>query len=357
MNKKIFALKIAEWYQEHKRQLPWRETTDPYRIWLSEIILQQTRVAQGLPYYLKFIKRFPDVATLARAREREVLRLWQGLGYYTRARNLHRCARAIVSQNQGKFPDNFIDLQKLPGVGLYTAAAIASLAFHEAVAVVDGNVYRVLARVFGEDHDIASKEGKDYFFRKAQSLVPADFPGTFNQAMMEFGAMHCLPRNPKCEDCIFKKQCVAFANDWQGRLPVKSKKLKVRRRHFYYFVIEQNKKWGMQKREGKDIWHGLYDFYLVETLRPRKPERLMEEDKVLKSLNSKIRTDKISTLYKHVLSHQRLLARFIKVKIKASRFKNALFKLKKLKFYSANEINKLPKPALVSRYLQESLFL
>jgi A/G-specific adenine glycosylase len=357
MNKKTFALKIAEWYREHKRQLPWRETTDPYRIWLSEIILQQTRVAQGLPYYLRFIKRFPDVIALARAPEQEVLRLWQGLGYYTRARNLYRCAKAIVSQNQGKFPDNFVDLQKLPGIGLYTAAAIASLAFHEAVAVVDGNVYRVLARVYGEDHDIASREGKDYFFRKAQSLIPADFPGVFNQAMMEFGAIHCLPRNPKCEDCIFKKQCVAFANGWQDRLPVKSKKLKARRRYFYYFVIEQNKKWGMQKREGKDIWRGLYDFYLVETLRPSNPERLREEDKFLKSQTSKIQFDKISTLYKHLLSHQRLLARFILVKIKASRVKKAPLHLKKLKFYSANEINKLPKPVLVSRYLKESLFL
>ena len=357
MNKKIFALKIAEWYQEHKRQLPWRETTDPYRIWLSEIILQQTRVAQGLPYYLRFIKRFPDVVALARAGEEEVLRLWQGLGYYTRARNLHRCARTIVSQNQGKFPDNFNDLQKLPGVGVYTAAAIASLAFHEAVAVVDGNVYRVLARVFGEDYDIASKEGKDFFFRKAQSLVPADFPGIFNQAMMEFGAMHCLPRNPKCDDCIFKKQCVAFARGWQDRLPVKSKKLKVRQRYFYYFVIEQKKKWGMQRREGKDIWHGLYDFYLVESMRPRNPERLWKKDKVLKSLIGKIQFYKISIVYNHVLSHQRLLARFIQVKIKASKVKNALFKLKKLKFYSANQISKLPKPVLVSRYLRESLFL
>ncbi len=357
MNKKNFAQKIAGWYQEHKRQLPWRETTDPYRIWLSEIILQQTRVAQGLPYYLRFIQRFPDVAALARAREQEVLRLWQGLGYYTRARNLHRCAKVIVNQNRGEFPDNFIDLQKLPGIGVYTAAAIASLAFHEAVAVVDGNVYRLLARVFGEEQDTSSSEGKDYFFRKAQSLVPADFPGTFNQAMMEFGAMHCLPKNPKCEDCIFKKQCVAFANGWQDRLPVKSKKLKVRRRYFYYFVIEQNGKWGMQKREGKDIWHGLYDFYLVETLRQRKPQQLWEEDKVLKSLSGKIQFDEISTLYKHVLSHQKLLARFIPVKMKPSKARKAPFRLKKLNFYSAKEINKLPKPVLVSRYLQERLFL
>ena len=357
MNKKKFAQKIAEWYQENKRQLPWRETADPYRIWLSEIILQQTRVAQGLPYYLRFIKRFPDVATLARSREQDILRLWQGLGYYTRARNLHRCAKAIVSQNQGKFPDNFIDLQKLPGIGVYTAAAIASLAFHEAVAVVDGNVYRVLARIFGEDQDIASAEGRDYFFSKAQSLVPAGFPGIFNQAMMEFGAIHCLPKNPKCADCIFKRHCVAFARDWQDRLPVKTKKLKVRRRYFYYFVMEQNKKWGMQKREGKDIWHGLYDFYLVETPRPRKPERLVKENEVLKSLKGEIQFDKVSTLFKHNLSHQKLLARFIPVTIRSTELKKASFKFEKLRFYSAREINKLPKPALVTRYLKESLFL
>jgi len=357
MNKKAFARKIAEWYQEHKRQLPWRETTDPYRIWLSEIILQQTRVAQGLPYYSRFIKRFPDVEALARAGEQEILRLWQGLGYYTRARNLHRCAKLIVSQNQGKFPDNFIDLQKLPGIGTYTAAAIASLAFHEAVAAVDGNVYRVLARVFGEDHDIASKEGRDFFFRKAQSLVPADFPDIFNQAMMEFGALHCLPKNPMCDDCIFNRQCIAFANGWQDRLPVKSKKPKVRRRYFYYFVIEQNKKWAMQKREGKDIWHGLFDFYLVETSRPRKPELLWEADTDLKSLKGKIQFDTIPVLYKHNLSHQTLFTRFIPVKIPLSDAKKGPFKLKRLVFYSAREINKLPKPVLVSRYLRERQFL
>jgi len=357
MNKKNFAVKIAEWYQEHKRQLPWRETTDPYRIWLSEIILQQTRVAQGLPYYIRFIEHFPDIQALASASEQEVLRLWQGLGYYTRARNLHRCAKTIVHQNQGKFPDNFVDLQKLPGIGAYTAAAIASLAFHEPVAVVDGNVYRVLARIFGDDQDIASNQGKDHFFRKAQSLVPAAYPDIFNQAMMEFGALHCLPKNPYCEECVFKTACVAYATGGQDRLPVNGKKLKVRRRYFNYFVIEQDKKWGMQKREGKDIWHGLYDFYLVETLRLRKPERLLEEDRVLKSLGGKIQYDKVSILYKHILSHQKLLARFIPIKVHASKNKKALFKSKRIKFYSAKEINKLPKPTLISRYLLENLFL
>ena len=357
MNKSIFADKIVEWYHANQRSLPWRETNDPYKIWLSEIILQQTRVAQGLPYYLKFIERFPDVFALAHAREQEVLRLWQGLGYYTRARNLHRCAKIVVSHHQGQFPDRYADLQKLPGIGAYTAAAIASIAFGEPVAALDGNVFRVLSRVFGIEKDANSREGKDYFTKQANELIPKEYPDDFNQAMMDFGATHCLPRNPNCEDCIFKKQCVAFANGWQERLPLKTKKSNIRKRYFYYFVIEQNKKRLMQKRGRKDIWQGLYDFYLVETTRPQKPENVYAQDPLLMRMKGKMQEDKISILYKHVLTHQKLLARFIPVKIRPSKTNQALFKSKKMKFYSSKEIDKLPKPVLISRYLLERAFL
>ena len=357
MTKSNFAQKVVEWYNDHRRSLPWRETRNPYKIWLSEIILQQTRVAQGLPYYEKMVKHFPDVFALARAREHEVLRLWQGLGYYTRARNLHRCAKILVNHHAGQFPNNYKDLLKLPGIGAYTAAAIASISFGEPVAVVDGNVYRVLARIFGIEKETTTQVGKDYFARKANELIPRDHPDRFNQAIMEFGATHCLPRNPKCEDCIFKKQCVAYANDLQDLLPVKNKKLKIRTRYFYYFVIEQNKKWLMQRRAGKDIWQGLYDFYLVETEKQQKPESVSKEDPVLKLLGGKIEWKNISIQYRQVLTHQKLFARFIPVSIAPSRASRAVFKSKKMKLYSSKEMNKLPKPILVARYLLESAFL
>ena len=357
MIKSNFAQKVVEWYNDHHRRLPWRETRNPYEIWISEIILQQTRVAQGLPYYERFVKRFPDVFALAGAREHEVLRLWQGLGYYTRARNLHRCAKIVVNQHAGQFPDNYKDLLKLPGIGAYTAAAIASISFGEAVAVVDGNVYRVLARIFGIEKETTSREGKNYFVGKANELISRDQPDRFNQAIMEFGATHCLPRNPKCEDCIFKRQCIAFANDLQDLLPVKNKKSKIRTRYFYYFVIGQNKKWLMQRRAGKDIWQGLYDFYLVETKKQQKPERLSKEDPVLKILGGKIEWKNISIQYKHVLSHQNIFARFIPVSFSSCRALRAVLKSKKMKLYSSKEINKLPKPTLIARYLLENAFL
>lgn len=352
-----FAERIVEWYLENKRPLPWRETTDPYKIWLSEIILQQTRVSQGLPYYHAFVNRFPDVASLAGAAEKEVLRLWQGLGYYSRARNLHQCAKMVIGDYNGKFPGTFEQLLGLPGIGAYTAAAISSLAFKEPVAVVDGNVFRLLSRVFGIQEDISSGKGKKIFFDKAQSLVPGDNPGTFNQAMMEFGALHCTPQNPKCETCIFAKSCVAYFKGWQDQLPLKTKKASVRRRYFYYFVIQRNNRCAFQRRSGKDIWHGLYDFYLVETRRPKNPEVLFRQDEFLSQLDASIVAGRISGYYRHVLTHQQLMTRFVPVKLNRSVDQKGLFKSKQLKFYSTKEINQLPKPVLVSRYLTEHLTL
>ena len=354
MNKSAFSKKIIEWYKENKRDLPWRDTKDPYPIWLSEIILQQTRVAQGLPYFKRFIENFSSIHKLAAAKEQDVLRLWQGLGYYTRARNLHRCAKVIVEQHNGNFPDNFIDLQKLPGIGAYTAAAIASFAFLEPVAAVDGNVFRVLSRVFGMEHDIASAEGKDLFSKKANELISQENPDLFNQAIMEFGATHCLPKNPKCEECIFKKSCVALAREWQDRLPVKEKKIKIRKRYFYYLVIEQNKKVMMRKREGKDIWKGLYDFPLIETKRPQKIELIVGQADVLSGFKQKFEFHSSSTTYRHVLSHQILLAKFIFITLKAKHSKNIDLKKDSMRFYSSAAMHKLPKPILVNRFLLES---
>jgi A/G-specific adenine glycosylase len=354
MNKSGFSKKIIEWYQENKRDLPWRDTKDPYPIWLSEIILQQTRVAQGLPYFKRFIENFPSIHNLAAAKEQDVLRLWQGLGYYTRARNLHRCAKVIVEQHHGNFPDNFIDLQKLPGIGAYTAAAIASFAFLEPVAVVDGNVFRVLSRIFGMEYDIASAEGKDFFSKKANELISREHPDLFNQAIMEFGATHCLPKNPKCEDCVFKKSCVALANESQDTLPIKSKKTKVRKRYFYYLVIEQNKKVLMRKREEKDIWKGLYDFPLVETKRPQKIEIVIRQSGILSRLNRKFEIHTGSPGYRHVLSHQILQAKFIFITFNAKYSKDIDLKKGGVRFYSKAAMHKLPKPILVNRYLLES---
>ena len=218
MKYRVLSSKVVEWYEEHRRPLPWRRTRDPYRIWLSEIILQQTRVSQGLPYYKKFIQRYPTVQSLAVATERDVLRLWQGLGYYSRARNLRKCAITVLKDYNGKFPDNFTELKLRPGIGDYTAAAIASFSFGEPVAVLDGNVFRVLSRLFGIHDEVSSSVGKKKFATLANQLVPVDNPGQHNQAMMEFGALHCTPANPLCADCSLKTVCIRSCRSSKSRL-------------------------------------------------------------------------------------------------------------------------------------------
>jgi A/G-specific adenine glycosylase len=338
-----FQKKIIEWYEENKRQLLWRETSDPYKIWLSEIILQQTRVAQGLPYYEHFVKSFPTVISLANASQQQVLRLWQGLGYYSRARNLHACARVVASEQNGKFPDNYKDLLKLKGIGPYTAAAIASFAFKEPVAVVDGNVFRVLSRVFGMEADITTPKAKDLFTKKANELISKDRPDLFNQAMMEFGALQCVPKNPKCEECIFSKSCVARKHELQNVLPIKSKKVKVRNRYFYYFVVRYKNKVLMKKREAKDIWQGLYDFYLIETKRSKKVSELLKTDPEFKG-STKTNESKI---YKHVLSHQKLVVRFVEMELENIQ----TLKPTELKWFTDREIAALPKPILIANYM------
>lgn len=349
MDSRYFSVKVAEWYAQNKRNLPWRETKDPYRIWLSEVILQQTRVSQGLPYYNKFIEAFPSVLDLANAPEQKVLRLWQGLGYYTRARNLHKCAKEVVRNHHGIFPNNFEALKKLPGIGDYTAAAIASISFKERVAVVDGNVFRVLARIFGIEVPINSPEGKRVFFDLANKLIPSSTPDQHNQAVMEFGALFCTPKNPVCEACIFATRCVANQNSLQHVLPVKQRLKKIRKRYFYYFALQKGQSFLMKKRSEKDIWHGLYDFHLVEKKRAYNPEKLLLEDSELKKLTKGKKIVDVSGVYKHILSHQLIYSRFIQIKLN----KKPLLNGSGLKFYSLKKVGDLPKPVLISRFLSD----
>ena len=261
-----FANSLTQWYLKNKRDLPWRNTKDPYLIWLSEIMLQQTRVAQGMPYYYAFTNAFPTVFDLANATEQEVLKLWQGLGYYSRARNLHKTAQYIAHSRNGVFPASFKELMELKGVGEYTAAAIASFSFDEVVPVVDGNVFRVLSRYFDIQTDILSTVAKKEFFILALELMPRNNPALFNQAIMEFGALQCVPKNPNCDECPLNNGCLALQKKSVHLLPVKIKKVKVRNRYFNYLIfIDVDGYTQIQQRSDKGIWHNLYEFPLIES--------------------------------------------------------------------------------------------
>ncbi|MCU0318376.1 MAG: A/G-specific adenine glycosylase [Amoebophilaceae bacterium] len=357
LEKTLFASWLVTWYQAYKRNLPWRETNDPYKIWLSEVILQQTRVAQGLPYYQRFVARYPSIQALACADEEEVLRLWQGLGYYSRARNLHACARVVVNELGGKFPSTYKDLLHLKGIGQYTAGAIASIAFKESVPVVDGNVYRVLSRVFGEEEDIASTRGIKVFYALARSLVPIKDPDLYNQAIMEFGAMHCTPNNPKCESCIFKAHCVAFRTGRQYALPVKSKKIKIKQRFFHYLVIQHADKLYMKCRKDRDIWQGLYDFYLIENRRLSGLDRL---DDTLAALiqHHKLPVSNKPTLHKYLLTHRQLYVHFLRVQATASFIREAtpLLSQTGIRSFTIAQTRALPKPILIDNFLKEEFY-
>lgn len=352
MAKRYFSEKVVEWYLKNKRDLPWRNTTDPYKIWLSEIILQQTRVAQGTPYYLRFVETYPTVNALANAAEEKVLRLWQGLGYYTRARNLHRCAKTVVSSFNGVFPTSFEVLKTLPGIGEYTAAAIASFCAREPVAVLDGNVYRVIARTHGIDTPINSTEGKKVFSQIAASLVPKERPDLHNQAMMEFGAMLCKPTDPDCDSCPLRKACIAYRDDLIDALPIKLKSKSPRKRYFHYFVFKKGDSLMMKKRDTKDIWNGLYDFFLVETDKAVSVDQLRQENKILKKYSSDEITS--SNEYKHVLSHQTIVSTF---HIIEHRTGTGMLEEPSLAYYSRRKIVNLPKPVLISRFLSDYEFL
>lgn len=312
-----FSNSLLHWYLQNKRDLPWRNTSHPYPIWLSEIMLQQTRVAQGLPYFMSFMEAFPTVFDLAKADEEQVLKLWQGLGYYSRARNMHKTAQIIAFDLNGNFPNNYNDLLKLKGIGEYTAAAIASFAYNEVVPVVDGNVYRVLSRYFDIETDIASSSARKEFTALAKELIPKDNPALFNQAIMEFGALQCVPKNPNCEICIFNSSCAALQKKKVSELPVKLKKTKVTNKYFNYLVfLDDFNATIINKRSEKGIWHNLYEFPVIET------ESEMDFDN-LSSIVHKNYSDieiKSISIYNdnqiiHKLSHQKLHINFYKVEV------------------------------------------
>jgi A/G-specific adenine glycosylase len=313
-----FYQHIINWYTANKRDLPWRKTRNPYKIWLSEIMLQQTRVEQGLPYYLDFVDKFPTVHRLAAAPEDQVMKMWQGLGYYSRARNLHLTAKYISAQCDGRFPQDSAGLKKLQGVGEYTAAAIASFCFAEPVPVVDGNVYRVLARYFGVDEPINSTRGIKYFRQLAGEVMGKDDPATYNQAVMEFGARQCKPVNPGCHQCVLSGSCEALRTDRVRELPVKQGRVKVRKRYFNYLIPYNNKEVLLQKRTGNDIWRDLYEFPLVETTSPAGLDEITRHE-VFKALPGATAANIWLFNPKdviHKLSHQHIYARFWIVHLK-----------------------------------------
>lgn len=307
---------LLEWYKEHGRDLPWRRTSDPYKIWLSEVILQQTRVAQGKEYYFRFIEKFPTVETLASSDENEVLKVWQGLGYYTRARNLHTASKQIMTNFNGTFPNTYSDIISLKGVGVYTASAIASIAFNEPYAVVDGNVYRVISRLFTIGLSIHSSDGKKIISEIAQTLLTNAEPGKYNQAIMDFGALICTPALPKCHSCILQHFCMAFAEKRVGDFPVNDRIKSVKKRYFNYFHIEHNGSTFLQRRNGSDIWKNLFEFPLIETSGPVDFVDL-RNDELLGQLFSDVPTLIVDLRLntKHQLTHQTIFTRFYRIVI------------------------------------------
>jgi A/G-specific adenine glycosylase len=339
-----FSNQLIYWYLQNNRDLPWRKTKNPYFIWLSEIMLQQTRVNQGLEYYLKFTKEFPTVFDLANATESKVLKLWQGLGYYSRARNLHYSAKYIANELNGEFPNTYEEIKKLKGVGDYTASAISSICFDEAQAVVDGNVYRVLARYFGINTPINSTKGIKEFKELAQTLIDPSQPGNFNQAIMDFGALHCKPQNPLCETCSFNNSCIALKNKSIKDLPVKEKKLIIKKRYFNYLVlIDANNHTIIKERVNKGIWQGLYEFPLIESYQTLDEKSLIateEFKKIVSSFKEVVLFNEKETVHK--LSHQHLYTKFWIV------FKNESLK-DSLKW---EEVENYPVPILIANFLK-----
>ena len=345
-----FALKLAHWYATFGRDLPWRQTSDPYVIWLSEIILQQTRVEQGMPYFFRFLDAFPTVSHFAEADEADILRLWQGLGYYSRARNMHKAAKMVLEQYAGLFPTQYAEAIKLPGVGEYTAAAIASFSSNEAVAVVDGNVYRLLARYFGVKEAINSTPGKKVFAELAAQMLDREHPGLYNQAIMDFGALHCKPKKPLCESCVFRLDCVAYQSGLVEELPVKLKGKKSKDRYFHYILVRRGDELLMAKRGAGDVWMNLYEFPLIETavaadvdvLRETADFReFFEDGAVLLPLGQPI---------KQVLSHQNIHAKFYLLGDVAQLKK----KKKNWDYHYCEKIDTLAKHKLIFSFLEKN---
>ena len=335
-----FSDTLISWYEENKRNLPWRNTDNPYFIWLSEIILQQTRVKQGLPYYNKFVEAYPTIKDLAQAPEDEVFRLWQGLGYYSRAKNMLHTAKTILDKYAGNFPETYQELLGLKGVGKYTAAAIASFAFGEEVAVLDGNVFRVLARFQGIFTDIASKEGHNEFFDLAQKMLPKGKSAAYNQAIMEFGALQCTPQKPNCMFCPLQSACYAYLHQAQENLPVKISKIRSKERFFLYQIFHFEDKIALKKRVTGDIWENLYDFYLLEHNTKNELENFFGEE-----------VWHLSEVFKHQLTHQKLWIRFAHIHLKKEDKLQDIDT--NMRWFTISETFNLPKPILIAKYLNE----
>jgi A/G-specific adenine glycosylase len=345
-----FTQEIYQWFLVNKRNLPWRETNDPFKIWISEIILQQTRVIQGIDYYNRFINEFQNISELANSSEDKVLKLWQGLGYYTRARNLHFTAKYIVNNYNGVFPNDFNAILKLKGVGNYTAAAIASIAFNLPHAVVDGNIYRVLSRYFGVFTPIDSEKGKKEIQKIADDIIDLQNPGFHNQAFMEFGALQCIPKSPDCKSCPLVINCYAAQHNMQDKFPVKSKKIKQTTRFFHYYIIENKNFIFLEKRTGKDIWKNLHQFPLFES------KNELTDDEILKLKPSFFNFDEINVRFvspriKHILTHQTIYARFIHIETNCNNINDSnIFQVNK------KDIYKFAVPKLLEQYLEKLNF-
>jgi len=326
--------KLEHWYAHNKREMPWRGVHDPYYIWLSEVILQQTRVEQGLPYYEHFVSAFPDVHALATAPLEHVLKAWEGLGYYSRARNLHKAAKLVHGEMNGVFPKNYVGLLNLPGVGPYTAAAIASICYGEKVPVVDGNVNRFISRLFGIMERVDAKPGRALIHNALDEMIDYSMvAGDFNQALMEFGATECAPKKPNCQNCLFIESCVAFRENTVNQLPMKKQKVSVKKRYFDYHVFLDDGHTFIQQRTDKDIWKGLYEFNLTEYEKsPTEPPP-----------NEAIHTAN----YKHVLSHQHIFARFIVVELPENYDATSHLKI------PLEDLSKYPFSRLTTRFLEE----
>ncbi|MCK9613292.1 MAG: A/G-specific adenine glycosylase [Bacteroidales bacterium] len=351
-----FAKKLIKWYHKNKRDLPWRNTDDAYKIWVSEIILQQTRVEQGKSYYLKFIEKYPDIRSLAEADEKELLKLWQGLGYYSRALNMHIAAKQISLMHHGELPESYDEIIKLRGIGKYTAAAILSFAYSQPYPVLDGNVKRVLARIYAVNSDISETGTEKIFYKKLDEILDKKNPSDFNQAIMEFGALHCVPVNPDCKICIFIKECKAFNSGKVDEIPLKKRKSKVKRRYFYYIVPFNNKNnityTFLMQRGQNDIWKLLFQFPLIETTKPLSILELRKTYEFRKMTRGvKYKISEVSPAYIHKLSHQEIFAVFIQLHISGELHVDKLIKIK------AKDLEDYPVPRLIEKYMKLHGFL
>lgn len=342
-----FTRKLLKWNKDlNNRQMPWKGEKNPYRIWLSEIILQQTRVEQGLEYYKNFISTFPTVHDLAGAPEQEVFKLWEGLGYYSRCKNLIATAKIISREFNGEFPASYEAIKALKGIGPYTAAAISSFAFNLPYAVLDGNVFRVLSRYFGINTPIDTTEGKKIYSQLAEALLDTKQPGVYNQAIMDFGALICKPQQPLCHECVQRRECEAFRHKVVDQLPVKEKSLKKRTRWFYYLILEWNDRIYIRKRVGKDIWENLYEFSLIETDGPVEPDPLVIKGMAEKFTGVKTEIGKISREYRQQLSHQIIIGQFITASLN-----DVSPLLQEYLPVTREELKNYPFPAFINSYL------